>query len=355
MKGFLLGAGALVLLIAVGLGIGLVATTKPLTTLSGYIGTEKTAFLQDPQVVQILKDRYHLALSITGMGSLEMVAQAPPTGMDFLWPSSQIPRELFQTQFPTVVLKSEVLLASPLVLYSWDVVTTALEKNGYIHVKDGVAYFDEFPAFYKRISGKAKWADLGLTQLYGTISITSTDPLKSNSGMLFASLLAQAAIGDLSDEKSLQKILPEISAYFSRLGYLQASTGTLFEDFLRSGMGQYPLICGYENQITEFAAQNPGLWAKVRTHIKILYPAPTIWSEHPLMTLTPAAGALIAGLKDPEIQKIAWEVHGFRTQVAGSQSGDNSLGALGIPAEITQVIPAPRSATVVKLLAALPH
>ncbi len=39
------------------------------------------------------------------------------------------------------------------------------------------------------------WADIGLPQLYGSISVKTTDPTKSNSGNMFAGLLANTMNG----------------------------------------------------------------------------------------------------------------------------------------------------------------
>jgi hypothetical protein len=156
-----------------------------------------------------------------------------------------------------------------------------------------------------------KWSDIGVAELYGKIAIASTDPNKSNSGMMFAGLMANVLQGEVVDAKTVDARLPAIQAFYSRLGYMESTTGVLFDQYLRTGVGSYPLIVGYENQIVEFARQNP------------------------------------------EIQKIAWEQHGFRTALAGAQNDPKILQVQGIPESVTKVIPMPTPEVMDMILAAI--
>ena len=75
--------------------------------------------------------------------------------------------------------------------------------------------------------------------------------------------------------------------------------------------------------------------------VRILYPQPTVWSSHPLIILQEKANILIEALQDEEIQKIAWEQHGFRSGLAGVQNDPKVLNIAGIPESITYVVPMP--------------
>jgi len=50
--------------------------------------------------------------------------------------------------------------------------------------------------------------------------------------------------------------------------------------------------------------------------VRILYPEPTIYADHPILALDANAVKLIEAMKDPDIQKIAWQRYGFRSGVA---------------------------------------
>jgi hypothetical protein len=158
---------------------------------------------------------------------------------------------------------------------------------------------------------------------------------------MFSGLLANILHGDVVDVNSLQPLLPTIKQIFTRLGYMPSSSHDLFQQYLTKGVGDKPIIVGYENQVVEFSLQNPKLWPKVQDKVRILYPQPTVWSSHPLIILQEKANTLIEALQDEEIQKIAWEQHGFRSGLAGVQNDPNVLNIAGIPESITYVVPMP--------------
>ena len=58
--------------------------------------------------------------------------------------------------------------------------------------------------------------------------------------------------------------------------------------------------------------ENPDIWEQVKEDIVMLYPTPTVWSSHVYIALDEAGTAGIDALLDEEVQKLAWEKHGFR-------------------------------------------
>jgi hypothetical protein len=101
----------------------------------------------------------------------------------------------------------------------------------------------------------------------------------------------------------------------------------------------------------EFAASDPGQWASAKDRVAVLYPQPTVWSQHSVVALTDAAIPLIAAMKDPEIQKIAWERHGFRAGVGTKNSAPK--GIAGIPESIDKVVSMPRYSVMRSIMNAL--
>jgi len=83
-----------------------------------------------------------------------------------------------------------------------------------------------------------KWSDIGINDLYGKISIISNDPTKSNSGNMFAGLLADLLNkGEVVDDTSVDSILPQVRQVFDRLGYMEPSSADLFDQYLNTGLG----------------------------------------------------------------------------------------------------------------------
>jgi hypothetical protein len=176
----------------------------------------------------------------------------------------------------------------------------------------------------------------------------------SNSGNMFAGMLATVWNGgEAPDETALAAILPEVTQYFRRMGSMEPSSSDLFDNFLKQGAGARPIIVSYESQLIEFALMHPEYQQLLRQRIRTMYPQPTVWSEHPLIALTKNGKRLVAALKDPEIQKIAWENHGFRSGLIGAQNDPGILKVTGIPEQITAVIPMPSAAVMEAIIRSL--
>src|SRR5262249_37303922 len=80
-----------------------------------------------------------------------------------------------------------------------------------------------------------------------------------------------------------------------------------------------PLYAGYESQIigkTVEYESNPSALAQLQASVRILYPEPTIYADHPILALDATAGKLIDAMKDADIQRIAWQRYGFRSGVS---------------------------------------
>lgn len=186
------------------------------------------------------------------------------------------------------------------------------------------------------------WAELGLPELYGSFSVDTTDPVRSNSGNMFAALLANVLCGGkTADEESIRAVLPQLEEIFAKLGYMETSSSDLFNQFLRTGIGAKPIIAGYENQLMEYAAENPDKYGKIADDIVIIYPTPTIWSTHIYIALDETGKLGAAALCDKKIQQLAWKKHGFRTSGCdiSEESGEGLVK--GIAPSLNSVINMP--------------
>ena len=105
----------------------------------------------------------------------------------------------------------------------------------------------------------------------------------------------------MADESNLAEILPRLQNIFQKLGYMESSSSDLFDQFLKTGMGAKPLIAGYENQLLEFAVENPDTWEQIKGDIVMMYPTPTVWSSHGYIALDEAGTAGIDALLDEDI------------------------------------------------------
>lgn len=348
----ILGAG-LIFWFANGKSDGLGSGTG-LTTVSGFIGSEKEQLFQDPEFSAILQKKYHLRVSVQKAGSLEML-HADTSHSDFLFPASDSVLDMFKQQRPKEIVKSDTILATPLVFDTSKDVVDALKKQGVVK-QDGEHYSADMSELNKLMFQKTKWSDIGLSQYFGTVSVVATDPNKSNSGSQFVALLANTLNGEVVETESAAKWAPEIKQYFDRLGFTESSTGLLFESYtraLRNGIGDKPIVAAYESLMIEYSKAYPEEWKSVQDKARMLYPVPTVWSAHPLIALNDKGVKLMEALKDPDIQKLAWEKHGFRSGVAGIANDPAGLAVIGIAPSIGPIVPMPSTTVMDQLLQAL--
>jgi len=192
--------------------------------------------------------------------------------------------EIFKESQHNRLVKAEIIFNSPIAIYSWDFVADALIKEGIVSQKDNTYYIVDMVKLTDLIMDHTQWKDIGV-DLYGRISIQTTDPIKSNSGNMFYGLLANILNGGnvVSTEQELAAVLPKLKNIYDLSGYMESSSSDLFEQYLKMGPGSKRLVAGYESQMIEFSKENPEIWESAKSRIVVLYPIPTVWSSHPFI------------------------------------------------------------------------
>ena len=339
MKSRALGIILLAVVILASGGYYLYSSQSRVTVLDGYLGGEKIGLFEDEEAAEILRREYHLEFQYSRAGSLDMVT-ADQTGMDYLFPSSQTALAYYEDEKGQPV-QDEIIFNTPIVLYTHQLVLDALMREGIVEEEEGV-YYADMVKLTDLIMADTSWADLGVPELYGKVSVDTTDPAKSNSGNMFAALLANVLNGgETVDETTVENVIPKLQEIFARLGYMETSSSDLFNQFLRMGVGAKPMIAGYESQLLEFAVENPEDYEQMKDDLVMIYPSPTVWSTHVYIALDEAGRAGAEALVDRDIQKLAWEKHGFRTSTYGaaSQSFEGIIEEMA--PEVTRVMQVP--------------
>ena len=340
MKKKIVGLILLVVLMAVIGGIYFVTGNAPrIVSVDGYVGGEKIELLEDEEVRSVFEEKYGLNVDYSRAGSLDMMT-ADLSGRDYLFPSSSIALEYYEDLHGSPV-QSEIVLNTPIVLYTHQIVLDAFENQGLI-TTDGDIHYIDMAGLLELIQNDSQWSDIGLPELYGRVSVDTTDPSKSNSGNMFAALVANVLNGGRTvTETDLDTILPELQDIFGKLGYMETSSSDLFSQFLRMGVGAEPIIAGYESQLIEYAAIYPDEYDRIRDDVVMLYPTPTVWSAHVMIALDENGQILLNAMQDEEVQDLAWTKHGFRTGNYGDIADSGSIPADGVASSITQVAQVP--------------
>lgn len=324
-------------------------------------GSEKTGFMRDADVMRILDERYNLTVKWTPMGSYDQVMmtsdQIRQRGATCLWPSSASAQHIFEARHSGEFAgyRAETLLQSPEVIYAGPQGADALVRAGLV-VQSGEAY--TMPKMRELLldhvlAGKT-WQELQAGNLQGPINISSTDPVRSNSGFTLAQLELIMISGDGSRNPNItdaRAALPQMRQIYDSQGLQATSSDNGFRQWLTQG-GEYqsPLYAGYENQIIQQVVTGGG--SSVLDEVKMIYPDPTIYSDHPLLALDVDSGRLIDALKDEEIQTLAWQRYGFRSSINTGWNDMAEFETLPL-AEHIRTVPATNAEVTLALLACL--
>jgi hypothetical protein len=357
------------------LGIGLLATSAAATggyvylnehpeiagrfgaskQLFGFAGGEKEGFLANARVRGLLERRFGLVLDARRAGSVEMVRERALLDQkpQFLWPSSSVLVEVARAS-GVKISRDQVVFNSPIVLYSWDRIADGLVKGGFAEAIGGPRYTVDLLKLLKAIISGESWASIGVVDLFGRARIVSTDPNRSNSGFMFAGLAASLLSGDVIALDTLPRIDGDVATIFKRMGFKPPSSGKLFDDYVAGGAGAQPLIVGYENQLVEWVLQDPERWKRVEANAPakpvIIYPRPTAFSAHPLISIERGADELIDALTSEAVLELAWEDHGFRGPLGTIGKARNPLLQARLLDRIDAVLPMPDAPVMLALL-----
>ncbi len=324
-------------------------TALPFAVINGVGGSEKGDLMQNPEVVRILRDKYGLEVHFSKMGSLEQVrlstALLQEQAINFLWPSNSSAVVVFEQNhtlgdFPQY--KSENILRSPIVVYSWRQPTEALIKEKVVVVVDNVEYLLYMKKLLEMTKSGVRWEDIQTERITGPITIQSSDPNHSNSANMMYLLIANLlAGGDVASVDTVKPVLQDIRKIYDAQGLQLSSSAYAFDAFITEGVGRYKLMVGYESQILEFSRLNPQAMERYKSEIRIIYPDPTVWSDHPILALDGNGRRFMEAMKDADIQKIAWEMHGFRSGLPGITNDVAIFDKVAIPQTIFNALPLP--------------
>ncbi|MFF3324584.1 hypothetical protein [Streptomyces sp. NPDC002889] len=284
-------------------------------TVQGVIGSEKAEFFADPQVVKALAAKGFTVRTETS-GSWAMDQQALE-GQDFAFPSSKAPADELRRR--AKVRGGPIRpFYSPLVVVAHRAAAQVLADNGLATLSGASTGTLRMEPYLKAARADRTWQQLkgaaGHAELTGTVFITSTDPVASNSGALYLAAASYVTDGGrvAADEAAVDRTAPLLKKLISVQGAQQTSSDAPFRDFI-SGVGN-PLVLVYESQVASLLLQKQDLGDLV-----VLYPDTTVSSDHTLVPLTEngrALGELLGS--DTRLRELAVR-HGFRPQGAAAE------------------------------------
>ena len=295
-------------------------------TVKGYIGGSKASLMNDPEVKNILRDKYHLEMQFTTLGGLEQLSPEMDLS-DFIWPATELPVEQYKHDHGGKVNYASLLL-SPIVMYSWEPVTGELNKDGFIDKRADGVYYAGMEKFVPALIDHKLMPPPGQSSAHH-LAVYTSDPAKSNSGQLFAAMLTE--ILNKTRGKTFDEAAASVKIYFDELGYMPPKTADLFTECLGKGMGACPVFVSYESLLPDYARDH-NVECQSLTSLKAIYPVPTMWATHPMIANTPGGAQLLKAMQDADIQKLAVEKHGFRGILGKTQPNNCILTAAAVDA-----------------------
>lgn len=323
-----------------------------LTVVRGVIGSEKQDFFADKRVVAAFAE-HGLTVEVDPLGSREIATTADLGRYDFAFPSSlPAARKIQRDKHITAAYTP---FSSPMAIATFAPIEDLLTKAGVVHKGAGDYQVLDLHAYLGLVARGTRWDQLPGNTAYPArrdVLVSTTDPRDSNSAAMYLSLTSFVANGDavVSSPAAEQRVLPTVSSLFLKQGYTQNTTEGPFDDYLTAGMGKEPLVLVYESQFLSRQVLGDGT---IQPVMRLLYPAPTVLSQHALVPLKPGGdqvGKLLAD--DPELAALAAE-HGFRTKDPKYFSQTMSEHRLAPPASIVEQVDPPSYETLERLLTAI--
>ena len=340
-----LGAGMLASVVAIVLALFFIPEPgADLIYIDGKGGNLKVPFFADPEVQRYLRDEYGFVVEFEGSGTQELLCPGDPSTLDdvdFLW-IGEISQVATYEECQDRRDPFESIFRSPMVIYSWtDTIDTLVNIGVASQDADGAFHIDMLK-LVELMESDTTWEDLGLPDRPSQVFVHVTDPERSSSGGTFAGLLANSMnCLDVVDSETVGPILPRIFTYYQGVGYLEPSSADLFSSYLTQGEGSRPMVALLESQIAEYLNDHPEDADVVGELVRMLYPSPTVWTSHPIIARTELGEQLMEAMLDPELQRLGWEITGFRPAVPGVGIDVADSPVPGILPEITSVIDLP--------------
>lgn len=216
--------------------------------------------------------------------------------------------------------KPQPVALSPLVLVSWQERADRLFPSGTT---------DVWQRLHDALT-KTTWGDstLGGKQEWGPVKLGLASPLRANSGVEGLILLAYAyhhktqglTLGDIHDP-GFGTWLQDVAV---GVNDSPDSTDALMSSFLVKGRSAYDVAIVYESQVVSNYQNAP-------SDVRVLYPAATMWSDHPFVVLSgdwvsseqqEAARFFRDFLLTQDTQRLA-RAYGFRPAIAGIGIDEN--------------------------------
>ena len=331
-----------------------------LTVVHGVIGSEKVAFFEDDAVRAAFAE-HGLDVQVEPAGSRQIATSVDLDDYDFAFPGSAPVAEKIQRE--RHVNQSYAPFHSPMAIASFESIVDILAAEGVTRQEpDGTWTFD-MAKFMALAAADTRWdqLDQDAYPVRKDILVRTTDPRNSNSAAMYLAITSHLANGNrvVQNEAEEQAVLPAVTDLFLEQGFAATTSDPPFEDYLSQGVGNTPLLFIYESQFLERVIRDDGSIVRdgdANQNMVLLYPSPTVLSNHTVVPLTDdgdTVGRLLS--EDETLQQLAAQ-HGFRTRRPASFAAvvdAHVRDVVPVRTDVVDVIDPPSFETLERLLGAI--
>jgi ABC-type Fe3+ transport system substrate-binding protein len=117
-------------------------------------------------------------------------------------------------------------------------------------------------------------------------------------------------------------------------------------------MGAAPIIVAYESYLIAYSLEHQSTASQqyLRDNVRTLYPKPTVWTTQPMIAFSAEGERFMNALLDPEIQRIGWELYGFRPGRVSEPIDLSVVNLPGVPETFDSVVHMPKPAVMDQLI-----
>lgn len=332
----------LVLVVGVGAAIwysaGNALRARQVVSIRGLIGSEKEEFFRDERVIAALR-RNNLDVQIEKAGSREISAKLNEGDYDFGFPAGVPAGEKIRHEHADSQMFD--VFFTPMTIASWKPIAEILVANG-LAKNEGAYYTLDMAKYLDLVARDVRWSDLTNNEAYNVnkrVLISSTDIRRSNSAAMYLALSSYVLNGNRIVQTGYSdELVSQLEKLFFEQGFTEYSSEAPFEDYLVMGMGKAPMVMIYEAQ---FITQTVRAGGAMSNEMVLIYPEPSIFTKHILVTFTPDAERMGQVLEsDEELQKLAIE-YGLRNSNVAYQREFWQQHNIQLPQNLINVIEAP--------------
>jgi len=333
---------SLILIAGVGAAIwysaGNALRARQVVPIRGLIGSEKEEFFRDERVIAALR-RHNLEVNIEKAGSREIATKLSDGDYDFAFPAGVPSAEKIQRE--QAGRKAHDVFFTPMAVASWKPIAEILVANG-IAQNEGAYYTLDMTKYLDLVTRDVRWSDLDHNEAYNVnkrVLITSTDIRRSNSAAMYLALSSYVLNGNTIVQSGYsEQLVRDLEKLFFEQGFTEYSSEAPFEDYLVMGMGKAPMVMIYEAQ---FITQTVRAGGAISDEMVLIYPEPSLYTKHILVTFNADAERLGEALEtDEELQKLEIE-YGFRNSNLAYQREFWQQHNIQLPQSLINVIDPP--------------